>query len=788
VLGKHGNTTTLLSSSGALQDLTKYFSRPVSITSGIATLSLRDSLFSTVFTETSVVSTFPNGLLRMTGVYGYRATLVFTLQVAATPFHQGLFCLNWQYNPHPAMYYRGLNSETSTNIPHVRLDLSTDTMVQLRVPFLHNYEYLQLRGNAVTNNYGIVTLNTLTPIPTVTGIVPPEYQILYHLEDIEFFGAAPNAVASVQLQAGGTSPAAQEFEKDAYPFSSAVHAMSRTVRYIAKGIPSVSSLAGPTVWFLSRAAGSIRSFGYSKPQIQDPVMRMITGDTVGECNVDLPSATFVSGPFQSNQIATDSRFGGTDIDEMSLRYIFTRYYQLNYFQYSTTDPKSTLIWAMPVTPAACWFQTKVTLPATNKTPRLVATPTTNTFIPTGIFAVASMCKFWRGSLKFRFNFTKTKMHGGRVMVVYNPGVSTNPMGSTFGVPINVLLAAYGSAAGPDPFGYSAIYNLRDGNVFEFSVPYMSNRPWLNFDQWSGTIAMYVVDAIQAPSIVSNTLQVLVEVSADSDFEVANPTSPIYPSYVGQTDTTVVYQSGEFISQAVEAIVDNTIGESLDSVKQLISIPKVTFSTTNQATPTAVKLYIPPWYYQPQNTLSVPATSDFVSESFGFGGNIATWYLYQKGGTDFHAYLTNGAAGEISVVQRTSVGNVARTLNKNPTQWPFTNVARVIATAVGRIHVRLPAYQTAIRYISGALNVALGPGAAWGIKANKTPDFTYTLGTPTSYYILNMRVPNAEPYFTSRAAADDAALAHYMGPPPFMLLASTVTTGLYDQDSDIGILG
>jgi hypothetical protein len=79
------------------QDLKEYFRRPRLIDSGFCSntatiLVNRDVNFSNVFSIW-----FPNGRDRLEGVEGVRFTMVFTVTVAANPFHAGTLVLNYQW-------------------------------------------------------------------------------------------------------------------------------------------------------------------------------------------------------------------------------------------------------------------------------------------------------------------------------------------------------------------------------------------------------------------------------------------------------------------------------------------------------------------------------------------------------------------------------------------------------------------------------------------------------------------------------------------------------------------
>jgi hypothetical protein len=133
-----------------LQDLSGYFARPRVYRQGSISVGTIGNLERLTFTAAEIFgdrlgnpAVFPYGEARLLGVHGVRFTLVFTLQVASTPFHQGLLVSSFQYDP-TGSFDRSLILPAVTNLPHVRLDLAENTMSQLKVPFVNTHEFLPL--------------------------------------------------------------------------------------------------------------------------------------------------------------------------------------------------------------------------------------------------------------------------------------------------------------------------------------------------------------------------------------------------------------------------------------------------------------------------------------------------------------------------------------------------------------------------------------------------------------------------------------------------------------------
>lgn len=823
VLGAHYKPPVDLQPQKELQDLFQYYKRPRIISVGNITLGTRLPLFLNQLNPNEIWTLASGDSRRIRGAYGARFTLVFTLELNATPFTQGLAALSFQYDDGSSII-RNVSCQ-ATNLPHVRLDPTVSSMCTLRVPFMSNDDF---RCITDTDPYGYVMLHTILPFDN-DGSVNPTWKLFMHIEDIQLFGVLPTeqstlippaqmlvsepidvpvqkatAAAStsrgvvspfapaprlartsslirtppaasildavdgaatavglirdathamvgdsqytpkIAFQSGLGGPVTGEFETETHPFSSGVHAASRVLHWLARGVPSISSIAGPTSWALGKAAGVIRYFGFSKPTITDPPQRVFATTSVLEHNVDVATNSLMLAPLSDNRLAVSTTFTNSDVDEMSIPYILSQYNQVCVGVLKTTDSYGSKVYGTCVSPQTLFFRAYTSAPALNLKYDTTAAPNV---APSGIAWLGNMFKYWRGGMRFRFTFAKTKFHAGRVALTFIP--TTNPYDFTIATP------------GFDAFslfqydGHTMICDLKDSNVFDFEIPYSVPYAFLPNGAQSGSLTMTVVDPLQASgAVVASQVSFLVEVCAAPDFEFAFPTGIRFAA----ADVTPDFQSGLVKDSTNTKVCENTMGECITSVKQLVMIPHQALFLYGGKNDT---VDIAPWYYHPSSANTFEATS--------YGGNIARAYCFVRGGSEYHFYAAaNSTSAEFRAYMRDADYPVA-----SPTV-PVDSSPLVISTN-NNLHFRAPSYQPHLRMFPRRFN-DFNP--TWNLNYNNTTDdFPNAYFTTATVALKASSVPAVYPrvamigtgtsqlvYTFKRHAADDAMCCTYIGPP------------------------
>jgi len=256
-------------------------------------------------------------------------------------------------------------------------------------------------------------------------------------------------------------------------------------------------------------------------------------------NVDAQDNSTKLALFDRNEVEDIPNFAGGDVDELSLNYVagISAYY--TNVSWSTSSAAGTSIWSQAISPRLFTRNTSQ-----------AATVITHL---TPIAFVASFFSLWRGTVRFTFKLVKTEFHSGRLLASIVPYDLAN-----VGLPGQVNLQS-------SQYLHRTIIDVRNGNEFVIDVPYMAfaqYRATYGDDKVTCTLDLLVLNPLVAPSGVSTTVPILIEVSAGEDFEWAGPAQPSGDPVLQWTP-----QSGRIVPQAGRkdcAITEESVGGAHDA--------------------------------------------------------------------------------------------------------------------------------------------------------------------------------------------------------------------------------
>lgn len=536
----------------SVNDIKRYFARPRLFDRIAYDQTVPGLLNEFVLGNQEIKNRLPDAFNRLEGAYGWRGTIVFRFQVVAQPFQAGR--LRFVYEPFykPGNRYDRSESITAiSQLPGVEIDITETTEAILKIPFIHPRSFFSVRGHASIQTLGRVLMYAYTGYTVAPGGPQPTISSWTYIEDLEVIGAAPKLyLQSGKFLANNTK------ESKAIPgnLSNVLMAGSNITKWAMPRIPLLSAFTGQTAWMLREAAKIAASYGWAKPMTTTAVSRIQDTQNAYQFNCDGADVAYNLGASADNEVAVLPGFAGSDIDETSIAYLASIFSALSASSMNTAQSPGTVLFRANVCPGAMLrtSNTSVTVPTI---------PLGSGVWPTTVGYLANMFTMWRGSLRFRLKFAKTKFHTGRVVLGFIPVDPTEGTPDPPYVPGEYNSLQY----------KSVILDLREQNTIDFECPFLSPLPYVDRNRSIGSFFVQVLESLSGPDTVSSVIPFIVEVSGGPDLEFAIPSYG--PFGLARTTITPVLQSGDFESFTVprdDNMASRCIGEKINSVKQLMS--------------------------------------------------------------------------------------------------------------------------------------------------------------------------------------------------------------------------
>lgn len=510
---KHHTLPALLhrsSDSNNSQDVKAFLAKPYKLWSGV--LSTSDTTANSLLTGYN-----PSNLTvlsdahahKLSGYLGFRATLVLRWVINGTPFHQGRYML-W-YVPlggglsnTKASDFVNLHTNTlfeRTQLHRIELDVTCDTEGVMRIPYSSVLNYYPLANDNAFNfigNLGLYGIQPYSPLQTLGGSSTIGSTLYGHLEDVELIGAAVPQMGNREISSTEKESKAAKIG----PVSSTILSFSKAANVLSE-VPLLSTFASTTGWALDIIGRTAKAAGFSKPQDYGPQTRMIAQPASNIGSVEGYDTSVTLGASSENQVAVLPGFGGTDIDEMSIKHIASIPAFFGTFGWGA-EVVGDVLTSFDLRPDI--FQqvrTIGTLPVYNHTP---------------VSFIGNMFTYWRGSFVFKFKIVKTIFHSGRISVCFNP--------------FDNKIAPRTITAMNEYYVHREIIDIRTCNEFTFTVPYVNVSPWLDSGESFGSITVFVIDKLSAPSNVPAAISFFMEVAGGDDMEFSVPSAGVDSDALG----------------------------------------------------------------------------------------------------------------------------------------------------------------------------------------------------------------------------------------------------------------
>jgi hypothetical protein len=745
VRGKHYRRLPNAPVDASVADLKSYFARPYAFYSGTFS-TITSTQIANFNLNQGFINTINAGgwTARLAGMFGYRFKFVIRLQVASTPFQAGRIRL--AYVPMTGSRVDFTTRNTTTNgvsmLPGVELDITESTSCVIEIPWVNYRNFMPLTSSTPTaTNFDIGNLAMFAYLPysAASGVAGPSYTLWVHLEDLEFVGAVP-----IFTTLTATTPTANLGAEQRTSISARLLASGSVV--MSALTPLISSFSFRPSWALRAASDIAAAFGWSKP-VNTNLTRMITTSNTFQHNVDGTDAIWNLGNTHDNYVAPLPGFAGTNLDEMSFAYLLSHWSAICRGSLSAADSAGHCKYSCVLSPSSMFFQNAWNRPAAWTFPNAGVTPPAVTVLSTPPFYLGTCFAKWRGSFEFRIKFAKTKFHTGRLVVGFIPLDGWNWGPNVTGTQITQTLSP-----NLDTLDYlSEVWDLRQGNTFEFKCPFVASYEYLSIFDNYGVFNMTVLDAIGAPAAVSPTIPFVVEMRCCPDFEFAQlATGPLcMPVPPGVVPLNVV-ATANLGSHVLNADPDYCIGERLLSVKQLIS--KAGFFAGSAAT-VASSITIPSPGYPPISSYS---GGSLFAPCSTFLSYIPCMYAFWRGSLTVD-YITNyaGSSATPMVPIPMTVTCVSTTAGLIGANYNKANQT-FITEPTGTIHVRSPYYSqtpTSLVFPAYVSNLTTGdasttfrsnnPYQLW-LRGGDDLQYGYFLGTPP----LDLNVGNNTDYLAN----------------------------------------
>lgn len=522
-----------------------------------------------------------------------RCDIEISFRFNSTRYHAGKAALCFSPNASNAqVLLPDLSFVHCMSLPHVQVNANDGETAILTVPFSLPFEYIDLSALSTTAgsslfNIGSVYMWIMNELGASTN-APVQVTVFAAMKNVSLAGptASPNltfvppqgssapppigTVSFVDTILASTAttglvfmPEVGDSEQSQKSSRGLVSGIAETVASFAAPfsmIPGLGSVATAIATGASAIGGLAKAFGASKPLDQSSNTFVQHRFPVLASGKGIETAPTL-GLFPDNSVSPSHEYIAGEEDEMQLSRMFSTPGYIGYFEVSANAPANTVIFSRKVSPVDC-------LCSAGESPIVDFTPLA--------FSVAAF-EYWRGSLRYHFQFVCSSFHSIRLRIAWAPP---------------------GSAIDADPNEVVNLVNhvldINQSTDFNVTIPYLNSLPWLSVPLstanitrcTNGTIFVQIVNELTFPETPVPDISVNVFASAGPDFQVAFPTNyrlvqPIAPVQERYEDIVIMPEVGmslhdirtaEYPSMIESTLyVDNNLchGENVTHLKHVL---------------------------------------------------------------------------------------------------------------------------------------------------------------------------------------------------------------------------
>jgi len=516
-------------------------------------------LFSGSFTtsdSTYLLSGDPFALLaggvkssKLQGIYGIKADLVLTLNVNATRFQTGRYIMGWipsgglpigSANFAAYVKSHGTTLVNITQLPHVEIDIASQTSVELVIPWENVYPYwVNLSSYPV--GVGMFFLYPYSTLNAASGDTTAGYTVWGAFKNIGLSGpTVTQSGARREAKSAGIGP-----------IEAALGKVSSASTILGE-FPLLTPLASTVSWSADILKRASHIFGWEKPtNLAPPVLHKVSPMRFVP-NVDGASMAQPLAGMSTNEVCSLPPHSIRKVDEMSIDFVKKVYSFQKSFAWSSSSGVGTNLLTFGINPS------------------LYTTVYGSGYVFAPIGFLSTLFQFWRGAIKFRFKLVANEFYSGRIAVYFEP----NYHGQT-----------HSTTVANSEFDERVIVDIRETKEFEVEVPYVSPEMYTSTANTvsTGSLMICVIDPLVAPNTVPSTITVLIEVAGGDDLEFAGPLNPqleTWVPFVTQSNRASdlkaypTFKLGKNLTSSIEP-ASVCIGEKFESLRQYWKIPYIT---------------------------------------------------------------------------------------------------------------------------------------------------------------------------------------------------------------------
>lgn len=468
---------------------------------------------------------------RMEGFKLFRANLCVRIVVNGNPFVYGSGLVS--YYPRTSDMRLAVNTDAAINcemsvLPHLMIDPTQSSALEMELPFFCPDNFIELNGGTISQ-MGRLRFKSVNALRHTSGAManPIQISVFAWFTDVVLSGPTSQIYGAYTIQSG------DEYSRS--PVSTIASAIAK-VSGALESVPIIGLYARATTMAASTLANIAIAFGFSRPAIVDKFQRVKQFAMGNMANTDQPEAVVKLALDSKQELCVDPRTVGlSGEDEMAISYIVSKEALFLTKNWNPTMTDGTQLALLNVNPLYY-------------VPDSWSGSTVQTLINTPLSTVSSCFKYWKGTIRFRFQVIASAFHRGRLRVVYDPCVpaTTDPG-------YNQVISRIVDLSSVRDFTFDVVWHSHRGwlqtGVEAFAIPNTTTNysgAALDLTRANGTLSLLVCNQLTTPDPTNvDPVYVNIFISAGPDFEVAAPTD------FAMRNLTYVAQSGYELQSGIE---------------------------------------------------------------------------------------------------------------------------------------------------------------------------------------------------------------------------------------------